>query len=326
MPWLCLALSLCLASPKPADPPLVIVVEGAPGTPEYGREFRRSADLWEKAAARGSARLVRVGEGHGDGSETDRDRLRAAMEARAKDGSQSPSWLVLIGHGTWDGREARFNLRGPDLSDAELAEWLKPIATPIAIVNGASASGPFLPKLSAPNRVIVTATRSGDEQNFARFGLYLAEAIADPAADIDKDGQTSLLEAFLKASAQAQEYYRSRSRLATEHALIDDNGDKLGTPADWFRGIRATKRAKDGAELDGLRANQRTLVLGDRDATLSPEALQRRDQIEVAVASLRSKKTSLAEDEYYRQLEALMLELARLYKGPSDAPIAPTSP
>ena len=93
----------------------------------------------------------------------------------------------------------------------------------------------------AQNRVVVTATRSGDEQNFARFGQYLAEAIADPRADLDKDGQVSLLEAFLTASSRVDEYYRTRSQLATEHALLDDNGDRLGTPADWFRGVRATE-------------------------------------------------------------------------------------
>ena len=324
MLWLCLTLSLCLTTSPEEAQPLVIVVEGAAGTSEYGQEFHRSADLWGAAAAKGSARVVRIG--NGDPSMTDRDRLRAALAEKAQEQDKPPLWLVLIGHGTWDGREARFNLRGPDVSDSELAEWLRPITAPMAIINGASASGSFLPKLSAANRVIVTATRSGDEQNFARFGLYMAEAIADPAADIDKDGQTSLLEAFLKASAQAQEFYSSRSRLATEHALIDDNGDKLGTPADWFRGIRATRKAKDGAELDGLRANQRTLVLGDRDAKLSPESRQQRDQIELAIAALRARKTVMAEDEYYEKLEVLMRELGQIYVGPVAPPASPASP
>ena len=87
--------------------------------------------------------------------------------------------------------------------------------------------------------------------NFARLGQYLAEAIADPRADLDKDGQVSLLEAFVTGSSRVEEYYRTHSQLATEHALLDDNGDKLGTPASWFRGVRATQRAKDGATLDG---------------------------------------------------------------------------
>src|SRR5213075_927990 len=98
-------------------------------------------------------------------------------------------------------------------------------------------------------RVIVAAARSGYEQNYARFGQYMAEAIADPTADLDKDGQTSLLEAFLTASRRVAEYYATEGRMVTEHALLDDNGDGFGTPADWFRGIRAVKAAKDGAPL-----------------------------------------------------------------------------
>ena len=139
------------------------------------------------------------------------------------------------------------------------------------VIHCGSASGPFLNRLSGENRVIVTATRSGDEQNYARFGQYLAEAIADPRADLDKDGQVSLLEAYLSASSRVDEYYKTHSQLATEHALLDDNGDRLGTPADWFRGVRATRRAKDGAALDGTRAHQLHLVPSDRERKIPAE-------------------------------------------------------
>lgn len=316
-------------TPKPerADRPTVVVVVGTPGTPEYGAEFDRAAGLWADAAAKGSARLVRIGPGDGasgEGNPADRDRLRTTLEAEARAAGPDAGalWLVLIGHGTWDGRDARFNLRGPDVSDGDLAGWLKPIANrPVLVLVGASASGPFLPKLSAPGRVVVTATRSGDEQNYARFGPLLAAAIADPATDLDKDGQVSVLEAFLRASGQAQEFYKGKARLATEHALLDDNGDKLGTPADWFRGVRATRKARDGAELDGLRAHQQTLVLGDRDARLSPDARRRRDQIEIDLAALRAQKANLGDDAYFGRIEPLMVELARIY-----AAAEPTSP
>ena len=137
---------------------------------------------------------------------------------------------MVIGHGTFDGKEAKFNLRGPDLSAADLAEWLKPFRRPVAVINCASASSPFINKLSATNRVIIAATRSGYEQNYARFGEYISSAVADPQADLDKDGQTSLLEAFLMASRRVAEFYNTEGRLATEHALLDDNGDGLGTP------------------------------------------------------------------------------------------------
>ena len=108
--------------------------------------------------------------------------------------------------------------------------------------------------------------------NFARFGQYLAEAIADPRADLDKDGQVSLLEAFLTASNRVERVLSHPiAQLATEHALLDDNGDRLGTPADWFRGVHATKRAKDGAAPDGIRAHQFHLIPSDRERRHVPE-------------------------------------------------------
>jgi hypothetical protein len=221
---------------------------------------------------------------------------------------------VLIGHGTYDGREAKFNLRGPDFSDAELAQWLSPVKRPLAVINCASASGPFLKKLAGPNRVVVTATRAGSENNFARFGEHLSEAVVDPGADLDKDGQTSLLEAFIAASHRVEEFYKEDARLATEHALLEDNGDGLGIPADWFQGTRATKSAKDGAPLDGLRAHQWHLKLSDAEKALPAEFRAKRDALELEVEALRAKKASLGEADYYARLEKLLLQLARLYR------------
>jgi hypothetical protein len=230
--------------------------------------------------------------------------------------------LILIGHGTFDGKTAKFNLRGPDVTAAELAGWLRPFERPLAIVNCASASGPFLNELSGANRIVVTATKSGHEHNFAHFGDYISSAIADPAADLDKDDQTSLLEAFLAAAARVADFYKEDARLATEHALIDDNGDRLGTPADWFRGVRAVKTAKDGAAPDGLRAAQLQLVRSAGEQELPAEARKRRDELERQIAELRRHKQEMSEDEYFAQLEPLALEMARLYdesEQPSEA-------
>jgi hypothetical protein len=222
---------------------------------------------------------------------------------------------VLIGHGTFDGKEAKLNLRGPDVSATELSEWLKPFQRPIAIIDTTSSSAPFLAKLAAPKRVIVSATRSGNEQNYARFGKYLAEALPDPKSDLDKDGQISLLESFLSASHRTMEFYKTEGRLATEHAIIDDNGDGLGTPADWFRGVIATKRARDGASPDGLRAHQFHLVRSAAELQLSPEMRARRDQLEVQLSALREKKAKMNEEKYYQELEKVLLEIAALYEG-----------
>jgi hypothetical protein len=323
MPTL-LATVLSLAALGADDRPTVVVVLGTPGSPDYEAEFRRWADLWRDAATRAGAESIRIGDGQ-DEPPADRDRLRSALAERGGPGL-GPLWLVLIGHGSSDGREAKFNLRGPDLTEAELADWLAPVKRPVAVLDCSSSSGPFLTRLSAEGRVVVAATRSGNESNYARFGQHLAEAIADPRADLDKDGQVSLLEAYLAAAARTEEFYRSKSRLATEHALIDDNGDKLGTPADWFRGVRAIQRAKDGAAADGLRAHQWHLIPSDRERSIPPEVRRDRDRIELAIAALRDEKTKLPEDAYYARLEALMVELARLYDGQTRGRKAATGP
>ena len=311
----CLALSVSLGSRRlMAQPPTVIVVAGAQGEAEFAPDFALQLKAWATTSAQAGARHMVIGDGEGGGTETDRERLQHALAAEEKNGL-AELWLVLVGHGTFDGREAKFNLRGPDLSAAELAEWLKPFQRPLAIIHTTSASAPFLGKLAAPGRVIVSATRSGHEQNYARFGKFLAEALADPKSDLDKDGQISLLESFLSAAHRTTEFYKTEGRLATEHALIDDNGDGLGTPADWFRGVWATKRAKDGAALDGIRAHQMHLVRSAAEQQLSPERRARRDRFELQLAELRGRKAKLPEGKYLAELEKLLLELAALYEG-----------
>ncbi|HXT40591.1 MAG TPA: hypothetical protein VN887_11295 [Candidatus Angelobacter sp.] len=301
------------------DRPVVIVVVGAPGEEEYGKSFEKCAGLLEQASREGGAKYHRVGTTNTNATANDSDQLKQILAAEPKEGS-GELWLVLIGHGTFDGKEAKFNLRGPDLSVEALADWLKPFRRPLAVIDCSSSSAPFLSKLSATNRVIVTATRSGYEQNYARFGEYLSEAIADPRADLDKDGQTSLLESFLTASRRVAEFYNTEGRLATEHALLDDNGDGMGTPADWFRGIHAVKKAKDGASADGFRANQFHLVRSAQERKLSPEVRARRDELELMIARLREAKNGMKEADYYQELEKLVIELATLYEPRAPKP------
>ncbi len=316
---LMVAAVVSFADPPPAD---VVVVVGAPGTSEFGEVFARSATAFRDAAERGGAACETIGQTTDEALGLDREQLQATVERLAPAAERGTLWLVLFGHGTYDGREAKFNLRGPDASAMELNAWLASAQRPVVIVNCASASGPFLNALSAPNRVVVTATRSGNEVNFARFGEKFAEAIGDSGADLDKDQQVSLLEAFLVASGRTAEFYRDEGRLATEHALLDDNGDQLGTSADWFVGVRATKRAKEGAALDGGRAHQLHLVPSAGERELPTEARQRRDELEAAVEALRAKKVELGDDAYYAELEKLMVELAAIYAS-SDSPAQP---
>ena len=300
------------------DAPTVIVVVGVQGTAEYGREFAKWAERWKQAAIAGGAQVVSIGHGSTK-KQTDRDQLLQALDS-AKTASDTELWLVLIGHGTFDGRQAKFNLRGPDLTATELAGRLAEITRPIAVINSASSSGPFLQKLAAANRTIVTATKSGFEQNFARFGDYLSQAIADPAADLDKDEQTSLLEAFLTASRKTAEFYRTDGRIQSEHALLDDNGNGRGVRADAFRGIRPKRKSSgrtvtDGVATDGYRAHQFHLQRSDREQRMPPNVRKQRDELELAVIQLRDRKAERPEAEYYHQLEDLLLQLARLYEA-----------
>lgn len=330
---LLLSLAWCVAAtPSYADErQTLIVVVGAEGTPEYGQAFRTWAEQWSAAAEQAGAECVRIGWEEvksdsakesenesaadtgedGPNTKTDRDLLEEALSAHGQD-STAPLWLVLIGHGTYDGKTARFNLRGPDVSADELQTWLKETERTVAIANCASCSGPFLAKLSGPSRVIITATKSGHEYNFARFGEYLSAAITDPAADLDKDEQTSLLEAYLVAAAKVREFYTTESRLATEHALLDDNGDGLGTPGEFFQGVRPIKAAKDNASLDGTLANQFVLVRSERESRISDEVRQQRDALERELATLRTQRQTLGDDEYLALIEPILVKLARL--------------
>jgi len=311
----------CFASAGSSEArPAVLVIVGAAGAPEYEAQFIAWARLWEQACARSNASFIAVGLDE-PGTSSDRSRVQEILAGQTPE-TAAPLWLVLIGHGTFDGRTARFNLRGPDLSARDLAEWLRPLNRPLAVINAASASAPFLRELSAPGRIVITATKSGFEQNYARFGQYFAAAIVDPAADLDKDGQTSLLEAFLSASHATGQFYTAAGRLATEHALLDDNGDALGTPAEWFRGIRPVRRAQDGAALDGYRAHQLHLLPSPGEAGMPPQVRARRDELELEVMTLRDRKTQLSEEEYFSKLEPLLREIAQIYEQ-IDKPASP---
>lgn len=311
-----LFLALLVLGEVPADHPTVIVVVGAPGSDEYERKFSKWSENWEAAAKSAEAHFVRIEHSPQQADSKEPDDASVLKETlQALEGSPTEAvWLVLIGHGTFDGKKAKFNFRGPDATAEELAQWLTRLSMPVAVINCASSSGPFVNALSGPNRVIVTSTKSGAEQNYSRFGEHIALAIADDKADLDKDGQTSLLEAYLSASASVQDFYKTESRLATEHALIDDNADGLGTPADWFQGYRAVRSAKEGSLPDGNRANQFVLIQNSQDRELPAEVKQKRDELELSIAELRTQKAKLSEEDYYERMEPVLLELARLYE------------
>lgn len=292
----------------------LIILQGLAGEAEYAAMFDEWSLRWLNAAERGEFRAVRI-RPDATGSQStlsQKERFLAALTASLTE-ANGPLWLVLIGHGTFDTRTAKLNLAGEDLSARELDDALAASDRLTIVINCASSSAPFLEQLSQANRIIVTSTRSGDQINFSRFGDYLSEAIGETAADLDKDQQVSLLEAFLTASRKTLEFYEADGRIPTENALLDDNGDAKGTRAAAFEGVRAVAEPESSdALLDGFRAHQQHLIANDLDRDLPLEVIAKRNELEEQIELLRLRKPDLDEDAYYSQLESLFLKIAEL--------------
>ena len=285
----------------------VMIITGAGGEKEYTELFAKWGGDLAKAFDGNAAEMVHI-----TNKPEDIDG-RKTVESTLKKWVEKPEgeiWILLVGHGTFDGKAAKFNLVGNDASDADFKHWLKPHRGPLVFINTSSCSAPFIRTLSGPNRVVATATKSGYEQNFCRFGGYMAAALGNAEADLDKDGAVSVLEAFLIASRQAGEFYRENDRLVSENALLDDNGDGMGTPADWFRGVRTQKKAKGKSSADGKLSRLVFPVIPLAEKGIPTPLRKKRLAIEAKIETLRSLKKTLDAEVYYRDLEKLFLELA----------------
>jgi Peptidase C13 family len=213
-------------------------------------------------------------------------------------------YVVLIGHGSYDGKVAKFNLPGPDISAADFNTQFRKLPTKkIVFVDTTSASGPFLNDLSAPGRTIITATRNGAENFSTLFGGYFVDALTGDEADADKNRRVSMLEAFQFAKAAVQRAYEKEGLLSTEHALLDDNGDKSGSadpstngPDGKVASLLAIGSAADAATLP-TDPKLRALVLEQRE-------------LEHRVESLRLLKESMDPAKYQSELEKLVTDLA----------------
>jgi len=288
----------------------VVIIVGSPGTDEYAEAFSRWAGQWQHAAERGDWKIAVLG------LSPDRESSLTAIQSlisSLEGPPESPLWIVLIGHGTFDGRTAKFALPGPDLEPEHLQHILKAVPRPTALLLCFSASAPFVPALASPGRIVVSATNSGNEVNYSRFGEFLSQAIGSDEADLDKDEQTSLLEAFLFASRRTEGFYKSAGRLVTEHAVLDDNGDGRPVPLEGFSGLRPVNRDDPRGLLpDGLTAHQWHLVPSEADAALPADVLVRRNAIELEIARLRERRSTLSDADYLRLLKGLLLEMADL--------------
>ncbi len=209
--------------------------------------------------------------------------------------------IVLIGHGSGEGVESKINVPGADPTAGDYAIWLSRLAAQrVVFIVAASGSGDFVAPLAGKDRVVITATKTALERNESIFSLWIARGLTDPAADTDKDGAISMLEAFLFAKAQVEKVYVDTKRLQTEHPLLDDNGDGKGSELPVAR----------GEAVDGLLAARVTVggpgATDPRAATLVAE----RVVLERELESLRERKGFLPADVYERELERLLVAIA----------------
>ena len=295
----------------------LILVVGVPGEPRYERTFSKIAAQWKSICEQANLELSSIGVPLDAASKmekkTDRELLLEALRETAS--ADRPLWVILVGHGTYDGRKAKFNLRGKDITASEFKATLAARTHPTLFVNCASASAPFMNAMKGENRIVITATKSGSQYNATVFGQYFADAAANEANDLDKDGGLSLLEVFLAASHATRDFYQSQKRIATENSLLDDNGDGKGTPANWFSGVRCVKKPKGANRVDGTLANQFFLRISDRQDELSPENRKRRAELEMQLEDIVSRRAQMTEDDFLSSIEPILLDLARLHKN-----------
>jgi hypothetical protein len=290
----------------------LLIVVGLGGDAETAKTFHR----WSNTLAEASERLgvpadrlvYLVGDQvEGDKGVTGRATKEEVTKALAKfagsAGAEDIVFVALIGHGSFDGRAAKFNMPGPDMGPEDFEPLLKKLPTKqIVFVNTASASAPFLEALSGPGRTMVSATRSGAEHYTTLFGGYFIDALNTPEADADKNKRISVLEAFLFAKAEVNRAYEREGLLATEHPMLDDNGDKKGSADPTATGadgkVAAVLSLGDASE-DGLPSDPKLRALH----------LERRE-MERRVEALRLLKDSMDPARYSSELEKLVTDIA----------------
>jgi hypothetical protein len=311
--------------PAPTDPnKFAIIISGVGGEDTYTKKFTAQAFRVHDAltsrfgfAEKNVSLLTETGISGAEDGFTDPDRYSGLYLGRSTEdevrkafdrvkAAAKPDSLVLIvmiGHGSFDNQEPKFNLVGPDFAAKDYAKLLASLPTKRTIfVNCSSASGEFIKPLSAEGRITITATRSGNEQNITIFADNFISALTDDAADTDKNGRLSVLEAFNYASKLTADWYKEKDQLATEHPLIDDNGDGVGhEKPEGGDGTLASVTYLDSKPLAEAGGNAEVAAL-----------LNKRQQLEESIAQLKAKKAEMKPEDYSAELEKLLVELAKL--------------
>ena len=296
---------------SPVDPnKFAVIINGAGGEPEYAKQFEQ----WSKEL--GSVLSERFG------FDSKQIRVLTEKQATAEEVKRTFAslklqldannllFVFLIGHGSFDGKESKFNLIGPDLPASEYNVLLSALPTRrIVVFNMASASGEFIKSLAAKGRIVITATRNGQETNATRFTGFLIAALNANDGDTDQDGHTSVLEAFVYATRLTDDFYKRAGRLASEHAMIDDNGDGVGhEKVEAGEGLLARATYLDSLSVDEAAASAATGKL-----------LKERTRLEGEIEQLIARKQSMPEGEYEANLERLFIELAKVNRSIKQA-------
>jgi len=283
-----------------------LVIQGAAGDEEYGALHRgwlnalvtvlRDRFKYDAAHLTVLADQAQAGE-----ARSTAENVRAALGKLAAAVTPADQLVViLIGHGGGDGADAKFNLVGADLNVAQWKELLDPIKGRLAIVDTTSSSFAYLAGLAAPGRVVITATSTYSQKFHTRFPEYFIQALTTDTADLDKDGRISLLEAFTFASRSVKLYYDNKGMMATEIAVLDDDGDGKG------RDAAAT--GPDGAMAAA------TYLEGAVVATSSNPEIQRllarQRELTEQIDDLRRRRGFMTPQDFDAQFEKLALELA----------------
>jgi hypothetical protein len=283
---------LALAMPFEASAAMrVVIVSGLGGEAQYEERFTKWTEQVTQASATAAGDATRVQRLSGNNAR--REQIQAAVRSAAQNLKTGDQFvLVLIGHGTFDGNEYRFNIAGPDITATEMGELLDRIPQGVSqlIVNATSTSGVLADRWAKNGRVIITATKTGGERNAPRFGGFWAEALVTNAADRDKDGSVTAQEAYEYATRKVGESYKSDAAIQSEHSRLAGNATDAGRFV--LARLGAAALFASDAQLVALREEQQG--------------------IEQRLADLRTRKTELPENDYYAQLEPVMLELARL--------------
>jgi hypothetical protein len=285
-----------------------LVVSGASGGEKYAEQMKQWRATIQSALVDRygfEPRHVRVltDESVSGGTVGSAANVRAAFSDLRKAATKDDLLLlILLGHGTFDGDVAKFNLVGPDLTAADWNQLLAGLPMRLVVVNTTESSFPFLDALKARGRVVITATNSAAQKYATVFPDYFVKALSEASTDLDKNGRTSVLELFEAASAAVKLHYEQRGQLSTERALIDDNGDGQGR--------------EQGAEgPDGGFARLWSLDAEPAAVTNNPELaalVKQQRTLEAQAEELKLQKGAMPQAEWQGAYEKLMLELARV--------------